>query len=320
MMVLDRSTLLLFGLAASADACVALSSTSGPTMSNNNNGIAVIGCGVLGTSLCKQLLESPDFSDRQVIGITKTTNRHESILESVGCSSSDRFRVMTLEEVKDKCRFQDVVFCAPPSGFDDYGAAVTSAVTDLWSGPSEGGTGSFVFTSSGGVYGGVDGETVNETSETSDPESNPRTERLLKAERGTLQNGGCVLRLAGLYTLDRGAHNYWLTSGKEQIQGREDGILNLLHYDDAAGACVAALKATTKTTSGKIFLVSDGMPVTRKLVCESALKAKKYRGMTVPSFGGTGPKGKLYDGSVTNEALQWKPRYPSYDAFMASQQ
>jgi pyrroline-5-carboxylate reductase len=27
--------------------------------------IAVIGCGVLGTSLCRQLLESPDFADRK---------------------------------------------------------------------------------------------------------------------------------------------------------------------------------------------------------------------------------------------------------------
>lgn len=29
-----------------------------------NKGIAVVGCGVLGTSLCKQLLESPDFDGR----------------------------------------------------------------------------------------------------------------------------------------------------------------------------------------------------------------------------------------------------------------
>ena len=46
-------------------------------------------------------------------------------------------------------RFKDVVFCAPPFGFDDYPQAVEDAITKLWEGPSGGG--SFVFTSSGGV-------------------------------------------------------------------------------------------------------------------------------------------------------------------------
>jgi hypothetical protein len=32
-------------------------------MSVTSNECAVIGCGVLGTSLCRQLLESPEFAD-----------------------------------------------------------------------------------------------------------------------------------------------------------------------------------------------------------------------------------------------------------------
>ena len=39
------------------------SSLAFASMSNRND-VAVIGCGVLGTSLCKQLLESPAFSSR----------------------------------------------------------------------------------------------------------------------------------------------------------------------------------------------------------------------------------------------------------------
>jgi hypothetical protein len=31
----------------------------------NTDGVAVVGCGVLGTSLCKQILECPDFEGRQ---------------------------------------------------------------------------------------------------------------------------------------------------------------------------------------------------------------------------------------------------------------
>lgn len=80
-------------------------------------------------------------------GVTKSTNRHESILEVVG--KSERFELVTEDEVAGR-KFDNVVFCAPPSGFEDYPAALEDCVTNIWSG-SEGG-GSFVFTSSGGMY------------------------------------------------------------------------------------------------------------------------------------------------------------------------
>lgn len=107
----------------------------------------VVGCGVLGTSLCKQLLESPEFASLKVTGITKTKNRHKSILAEVG--NSDKFSIKTGDEVAGKT-FQNVVFCAPPSGFDDYPGAVEDTIKNLWAGPSEGGV--FIFTSSGGMY------------------------------------------------------------------------------------------------------------------------------------------------------------------------
>eukprot|EP00548_Thalassiothrix_antarctica_P018878 CAMPEP_0194185398 /NCGR_PEP_ID=MMETSP0154-20130528/42529_1 /TAXON_ID=1049557 /ORGANISM="Thalassiothrix antarctica, Strain L6-D1" /LENGTH=106 /DNA_ID=CAMNT_0038903713 /DNA_START=6 /DNA_END=323 /DNA_ORIENTATION=- len=105
-----------------------------------------------------------------------------------------------------------------------------------------------VFTSAGSVYGGFDGETVNEKSPvTSDA---PRAKRLLAAEAAC---PGIVLRLAGLYTLERGAHNYWL--GKDEVAGREDGLINLLHYDDAAGACMAALLKQRNKDESNIYLI-----------------------------------------------------------------
>lgn len=210
------------------------------------------------------------------------------------------------------------MFCAPPSGFEDYPAAVQNVLTNYWAGPSGGGV--FVFTSSGGIYGSGNGETVNESSPTADPSANPRIARLVNAERVCTDNGGCSLRLAGLYNINRGAHNYWLLSGKD-VQGREDGIVNLLHYDDAASACLAALKAGPSVVSGKTFLISDGHPTTRKGICQGARKARVYADKPMPNFvGGEGdPLGKVYDGSYSNEALKWKPKYASFDEFMASQ-
>lgn len=160
---------------------------------------------------------------------------------------------------------------------------------------------------------------VNEHSPLPDPGSNIRSARLINAEKAVLANGGGCLRLAGLYTLDRGAHSFWLKSGKD-VTGREDGIINLLHYDDAAGSALAAVAAGPSVVSGNIFLISDGNPVTRRQICESAIKAEKFKDFKIPKFLGsdTDPIGKVYDGSASNRALKWDPKYGSFDSFMSS--
>eukprot|EP00986_Skeletonema_menzelii_P020260 scaffold30667_cov166-Skeletonema_menzelii.AAC.1 len=284
--------------------------------------IAVVGCGVLGTSLCKQLLSHPDFASRSITAITKSTARHDDIRKQVLQSDidSDRFTVKTFDDVLEtsSSSFQDVVFCAPPSGFDNYPSAVKEAAEKLWAADK---SGSFVFTSSGGVYEGKDGETVNESSPTFDPETNPRSGRMIYAEQEAIALGGCALRLAGLYTFERGAHSYWLKKCQESgVQGREDGIVNLLNYDDAASACLAALKVGPTVNAKRTFLISDGNPTTRKGICESALKCAAYAQYSMPRFLGPddGLKGKIYDGSKSNEALQWEPVYKSFDSFMTS--
>jgi hypothetical protein len=260
-----------------------------------------------------------------VTGITKTSNRHQDILDEVGGDYGGRFTLQTSEDRKleSGTKYKYCVFCAPPSGFDDYPGALTSAIGNTWEGPSDGGI--FVFTSSGGIYGPGDDpdhmQTVNEDSPLPDPSTNPRSAKLMGAEQTVLAKGGTVLRLAGLYTLDRGAHNYWLR--QEEVAGRPDGIINLLHYDDAAGSVVAALSSSSDDVRGKVFLVSDSNPLTRQEICESSKKSAKYSDTTIPRFLGsseTDPKGKIYDGSATNRVLKWSPRYPSFDEFMASQQ
>lgn len=316
---------LSFGAHAGALGTAGVSaSTSALSMSSaTTDGIAVVGCGVLGTSLCRQLLDNSNFDSRKVTGITKTTSKHEQIRSAVGGAAAtadgdERLQLLSANDVASDAKFKDVVFCAPPSGFDDYPAAVREAIDRYWDKDLGG---CFVFTSSGGIYGqGSDGETVTETSPTADPETNPRTAKLVGAETACRDGGGCVLRLAGLYTLERGAHNYWLESGKD-IQGRPDGIINLLHYDDAASACMAAIEAGPGVVAAKTFLISDSHPTTRLGICESAIKAAKYADKEIPPIvgGDDMPRGKIYDGSWSDATLNWKPKYESFDKFMASQ-
>lgn len=111
--------------------------------------VVVVGLTYLDISLRELLttfLTVPDLILFPVTGITKSTNNHASIREAVG--NKDRFSVVTMDDCKGET-FDNVVFCAPPSGFEDYGGAVEDAVTNVWSGLEKGGA--FVFTSSGGM-------------------------------------------------------------------------------------------------------------------------------------------------------------------------
>ncbi|KAL3788361.1 hypothetical protein HJC23_009167 [Cyclotella cryptica] len=291
-------------------------SMSSSSTSQQQSSVAIVGMGVLGTSLARQLLESKEYT--RITGITKSTARHDAIRNALCLHDiyDGRLSLKTMEEASaSEEQFRDVVFCAPPSGFEDYPSAVASA-SKLRSSTLGG---SFVFTSSGGVYpDSLDGEIVDES--TPLEESDPRKARGIGAEKACLREGGCALRLAGLYTLERGAHNYWLEKTDGIVKGREDGIINLLHYDDAAASCLAALRVGPQVNANKIFLISDGHPTTRRGICESALKSARYRGCGMPKFeGAEGEKrGKIYDGSWSDKTLGWRARFASFDAFMES--
>jgi hypothetical protein len=51
------------------------------------------------------------------------------------------------------------------------------------------------------------------------------------------------------------------------------------------------------------------------------MKAEVYSDATMPPFLGneSDPKGKVYDGTVTNAALKWKPKHASFEEYMSSQ-
>lgn len=166
---------------------------------------------------------------------------------------------------------------------------------------------------------GNDKEVVTESSPVADPSKFPRAARLINAEKCVLSGSGACFRLAGLYSLTRGAHNFWITSGKD-VSGRADGIVNQVHYDDAARAVLAGLNAGASVINGNIFLISDGNPMTRMEICQSALKNSHFVGNKEPKFLGTNedPIGKIYDGSASNKSLKWDPVYQSFDAFMTS--
>jgi len=221
--------------------------------------------------------------------------------------------------------FRHVLFSAPPrrrsSEPGAYAAAVANAL-GFWVPPgADGGRAgaSFVFTSSASVFAEDSGGTVDEGSPLS---SSASAGDLLAAEEHVLQAGGTVLRYGGLYDVGIGPHAYWLKVGV--VKGRPDGLINFVHYDDAAAAAALALRAEGQ--QGKVFVVADGVPVTRAEICESAVKARPFVGSAAPVFeappegeytlGGAG-SGKVLDARRAREALRWTPRHASFPEFMA---
>jgi len=173
--------------------------------------------------------------------------------------------------------------------------------------------GSFLFTSSGGVFSANDGQQVDEESPVKADQ--PYYARILAAEKVALSAGGCALRLGGLYTLTRGAHNYWMrTAGKSEFPSSPNGLINLIHYDDAARAVVLALRASL---SG-LFVASDGEPISRLDICRAAKLNVEYANFNVPNFAGQGVDGKKYKVDRIREAMkEWKPKHESFHKFMS---
>lgn len=266
----------------------------------------VVGCGVLGRATCRLWREQ--HPDAVIIGETASTASHAE-LERLGATPATRSARGT-----QKCA--NVLFCAPPSAYGDaeYAAEVAEAARACWDG-----AGSFLMASSGGVFAEDGGGVVDEAGGTLET---PRALKLLGAERAAIEAGGAVVRLAGLYTRDRGAHAYWFKRGT--IEARGDGsLLNFLHYDDAAAFAKRALEARV---ADEVLLAADGSPRTRAGTVEAVARHPKFRDLVPPTFvvGETPPRrgpaggGRVYDCSRSAARVGgWAPAFPSLDAFFA---
>ena len=188
-----------------------------------------------------------------------------------------------------------------------------AAAGALWDG-----RGAFVFTSSSAVYADTDGLPCDESTPALPLGASPRADGLLKAEAAARQAGGAALRLAGLYTRSRGAHTYFMR--QPEVPARPDGVLNLVHYADAAAAAVAALRRDGVAGRGAIYIVCDGVPVSREAMMRAALATGLVPDGAMPRFTGpaSAPAGRRMSCPATRKALGWAPRYASFEAFMAA--
>lgn len=276
--------------------------------------LLVIGAGHLGARVAS--IWKVKFPESQIFLKTKSDNQERS----------EKWRKLGFQPVAGtdaqgiKCPY--VVYSVPPTAED----AATSYVQDIddslnnhWSQD-----GAFVFTSSGGVFAENEGNVIDENSQVSNCTSTVRTAHgsgtkiILDGEAKVLSHkNGFVLRLGGLYTTFRGAHNFWLKSGRSEFPSSGNGLINLIHYDDAADSVVAALLADRDSFSERLFIVSDGVPTSRQDIALVTSKNPLFADSTCPTFtGGDNVDGKKYNTSRLNKILKWKPTFESFKQFM----
>jgi hypothetical protein len=259
------------------------------------NDLLIVGPGVLGRIIAKMWHQ--EYPGCKIFGQTMSSDHHSELAE---LGIVPYLRGSPLSQ-----KVPHVIFCAPPSRTEDYPGDVRIAASN-WNGE-----GSFLFTSSSAPYDKSDNGCCYEDSPVVPLGRSPRTDVLLKAEKEVLEAGGCVLRLAGLYKEDRGAHVYWLQKGI--VDARPDHILNLIHYEDAASLSIAIMK---KKFRSRIFVGCDNHPLSRQEIMDLVNRSGKFNKKFEAFIGTDGPLGKKMNNSQTREEIGWEPKYPSFPAFL----
>lgn len=266
--------------------------------------LLVVGAGHLGGLVARRWLASNPKATVTLKFRSNNPERTEKL-------TLDGFKVISCEG-GEQVRCKNVVFCAPPTGNPDYANDVANNIDNHWDNTGES---CFVFTSAGSVYGENSGGVVDEESAVVRTE---RSGKMLDAEQHVLKNEGCVIRLGGLYTSSKGAHNYWMGGSASEFPSKQNGLINLIHYDDAAECVLACLSNRSKATN-QVFLVSDGAPISRKEICEAASKNPNYSDKGPVKFTGEEDvDGKQYCSDKIRKTMDWKPIYPSFVEFMGN--
>ncbi len=121
-----------------------------------------------------------------------------------------------------------------------------------------------IYVSSTGVYGGVDGEWVDEDSPCVPAREGGQAclaaENLLRADEAHAR--AVILRLAGIYGPLRVPQRQALRLQNGSFSpGQLDRYLNLIHVDDAASCCI---RADQVAATPSLFNVTDGHPILRR--------------------------------------------------------
>lgn len=274
--------------------------------------IAVLGCGYVGAEFARQARAA----GHDVLGVVRSEASRDK-LRAEGLAA-EAFDLQTGDWSVLPARFDAVVYAASTGGGgpEAYALAYDVGVKRALAWAHAVGAGSFIFTSSTGVYRQDDGGVVDEASPVGGA---PTADAILGGERAVLASGfgkARVLRFGGLYGPGRHHLVDQLRRGDNVIGGRVDHFINYLHRDDAASAILASIVGGP--VGARVYNVGDGNPVTKEALArwiaqrlggaEPIFDASAPAGPRVAKGGRTQPNRTVATGLIRAE-LAWNPRY-----------
>lgn len=267
--------------------------------------ILVVGHGYVGKALAEQLAAQGN----EVVA----ANRSEDAGAEYPVLAADVSDQSSVSALADQCGPVDaIVHCASSSGggTETYRSVFLDGLTHLQ--VAFPGVPIF-FTSSSSVYGQTDGSVVEESSAT---EPDRETSRILvEAETLACENGGTVLRLAGIYGPSRSIYLKRILSGDATIEaGEPSRFVNQVHRDDIVGAITHLLGLESEAVRGRCFNVADDVSPTQR---ELYTRLAETFDLPVPSEAPPNKNRKRAwtNKIVSNAALRatgWVPLYPSF--------
>jgi len=255
--------------------------------------LLIAGAGYLGSEIRRQAK----------IHVTALTKSGDS--ESLACDLSDLAQVQAIAAKIDSP--SSIIHCASSGrgGAEAYRAVFIEGCRNLITAFPQA---HLLLTSSTSVYHQTDGSEVDESSPTEPIRET--SQLLLEAEKIVLDHGGTVARLAGLYGPDRSVVYRKFMEGSATIE--EDGrrILNQIHREDAASAC---LHLADGKLSG-LFNVADNTPISQ-LECYQGLS--EIFDKPLPPIGekNTSRKRAWTHKRVLNQKIRethWSPKFSSF--------
>ncbi|PIU01274.1 MAG: hypothetical protein COT74_01865 [Bdellovibrionales bacterium CG10_big_fil_rev_8_21_14_0_10_45_34] len=216
--------------------------------------LLIYGCGELGSRLAGYFSKSCETQGcpyDAIYGVTQSSRSWENLRELgvVPLLNSE-----VLEVLKGKI-VQNVVLAVPPSKASELYHREINDIVRVLKGRQEYANQRWVFISSSSVFLEDQGNVVNEDSAVNS------NSLLYRSERIAASRGGTIVRLAGLYSDNKGPHMYY-QKYKGPIE-RPLRWVNLIHYDDAARAIAHVLMSPSEFAHFT-FLFSDNHPLRRQ--------------------------------------------------------
>lgn len=284
----------------------------------------IVGCGYLGRRLAVRLLEQ----GRTVYG-TVRSSRSAKALTDLGVrplflSVTELITTASLHGLRS-IEGLEVFYMIPPGrpgGSPSPREVLLDGLANVLATLQGGSIRRAVMVSSTGVYAPEAGATVSADTPTEiDAVSNPRAKLLLESERLWQRAGlpGTIVRLAGLYGPGRVVGLSAVREG-QPLAGDPDGLLNLIHVDDAAELLMVVMGMQTPSA---IELGCDDTPTPRRAyyqhLAELAgvdpprlLTDADAVAMGIDPAALRSSASKACSNGPTCSRTGWRPRYPSF--------